>query len=1013
MVRSLLVAVLASLAFGPTAHAGAPAKPDTALDLPKWEPNTKVFDFPTGLRVLFQADNAYPIVSVYMIVNHGSADDPEGKDEVAHFVEHTWFRSVHGELPPIMDVVNDLSGFFNASTWNDWTNYSTVAHSQYLPILLKLESLRLTEFYKGMTEEQTITEREVIRNEWRRRNENNVQLIFDYLYNAVYPAGHPYHSTSTHDTIDNIELADLQGYVDRYYRPDQTTVTIVGDFDPREAASLIFENFDLSLLHPKLTPDMLFQAPRPGVENPDPNNPAHWLTGAYDPDEFLKGRKVPFDFVDMEKVRPRVTAQRAPVPELGSKEVVRAKAPVDYTTAVIGWSLPGGYRADDLELRFLGNFASAFASSAKSQFPSGTIGDIGCFTQAEVVNSTLMCYAEVKSSKVRAEDVVEKMIDQMSEIWNVENTAGAQFNFSRGKQELLAGELMSMDNVAAVFAGRADNLGTYTHLTGDPNYYSRLLSQIGGLSVTRMQELAATYLKRDRVARLIVEKLPEEEVDTTSSESGYVGASRADDALRASDDISKVTEPEIVGARVTPEVAKIEDFKLPNGMRVVIMPHGEVPLARAGVILGGGPANEVRGLYDFVTSFTIGAAADPLQVAGTSSWPFFTIPGYLSQSYPLAGAAIAPNASRIDVSMPAGNLDAGLWILRSELDGIKPYLDGASEWKKDRRSGLKSNWTKSAWHIGDLTSQHLFPGVQEQQQWTWADVDVAQSFTTSTVTDWYAKYVHPGNAVLLIVGNIKTADAKKLAETYFGDWKGHGDPAQGWQGALQVPELPTQPMKIYVFNDEKKTQSQTDFACRLDYRSERDRPAVGVLGSLVGTRVFNQLRVVEALSYTPFAFGAVNDDGSAMLYMSSLALNKGVGRTVEYFFEAARTFEADEVGGDEITLHKLREARGNGLGAQSIGGMLNTLSGVIRRGEDWSALSDAGKDVARVSPTQLKRLITGCADHAIVTIEGPKDVITAQLDEKGYKYEVIDFKERGDALLKEFDPKAYDKKMAS
>ena len=41
-----------------------------------------------------------------------------------------------------------------------------------------------------------------------------------------------------------VPLALLQKYFDDYYHPEKTTIAVVGDFDIREAASLIFENFD-------------------------------------------------------------------------------------------------------------------------------------------------------------------------------------------------------------------------------------------------------------------------------------------------------------------------------------------------------------------------------------------------------------------------------------------------------------------------------------------------------------------------------------------------------------------------------------------------------------------------------------------------------------------------------------------------------------------------------------------------------------------------------------------------
>lgn len=1004
-------------AFSMDAVAGErPPKPEMRLNLPGYSLDTRVFDFPTGLRIMFQADNSYPVVSLYMIVNHGSADDPPGKDETAHFVEHTWFRSVHGDLPPIMTVVNDISGVFNASTWNDWTNYSTVASAEFLPFMLQLESLRLTDFYRGMTEDQTDTEREVIRNEWRRRNENNTALLFDYMYNVVYPKDHPYSSTSTHETIDSIRLADLQKYADDYYKPHETTIMVVGDFDAQTASSLIFENFDLKLLHPKLTEEMLFRAPRPGISKPDPDDPTDWVTGAWDPDEFLKGRKVPFRLVEPTKVKQRVTADRAGVPALGDKTVHTEQAPIERPMALVGFSLPGGYRDDHLEIQVLGNLVSLVVTSGLySVYSQSQIPEVGCFTQAEVVNSTLMCLAEIRDKDLKPEDVMEKILDQFILLWDPEQRPALEREFSRARNEFLANELLGLDTIASIFGGRADNIGTWAHLTGSQTYYSDLLASYGELTPGPIIDLAYKYLKRDRAARLIVKPLPEDDIDTTSAESGYIGASRGDDVAQTSDDLKSVTDADIAATRVKPDLSKMVDKTLPNGLRVVVYPHGEAPMVQSSMIFGGGDYTLPDGMFDFMTTFHRGPGNDPLAIASTANWPSIQgINGIFSAfSLPLATSTSYGNAWRLDFSSPSGNLDQALWILRDEIENVTPYTSGSAEWKKDAESSMTRGWNRKEWHMGDIVAQHLYPGAPWHQYMSPSALTTMQAHSASSLTATLQRHIQPGNAVLLIVGNIDPTEAFKAAEKNFGGWTPRaGATAEGWAGAVKTPAMPTNPFKIYIVNDEKKTQSETEFTCRLNYGGEAERPAVSVLGSALSDATFTTLRVKEALSYSPYAYTQIDDDGSATLSFSSLALNKGVGRTIQFFLEATKQVERGELAPDTVKLHKLRLAREGGLMSQSIDQMIGTLTGPIRRGEkNWDAINKAGDNLAAVKPEQLTALVKGCTEHGVVMTYGPASVITPQLDALGYTYEVIDWEKRGDELLKAYDAKAYDKEQ--
>src|SRR4051812_14334963 len=49
--------------------------------------------FPSGLRVIIEEDHRSPVAALVALVGTGSADDPPGKEGLAHFVEHLSFRS--------------------------------------------------------------------------------------------------------------------------------------------------------------------------------------------------------------------------------------------------------------------------------------------------------------------------------------------------------------------------------------------------------------------------------------------------------------------------------------------------------------------------------------------------------------------------------------------------------------------------------------------------------------------------------------------------------------------------------------------------------------------------------------------------------------------------------------------------------------------------------------------------------------------------------------------------------
>ena len=131
---------------------------------------------------------------------------------------------------------------------------------------------------------------------------------------------------------------------------------------------------------------------------------------------------------------------------------------------------------------------------------------------------------------------------------------------------------------------------------------------------------------------------------------------------------------------------------------------------------------------------------------------------------------------------------------------------------------------------------------------------------------------------------------------------------------------------------------------------------------------------------------------------------------MEFFRRAVQRVEEGDIDLDEVKLHQIRLNRLSGVGSQSVNQMGGAISGTIRRDMSWKEYRRYGRNIAAVQTKDLSRLVEGCLDHAILTLQGPHDVITAQLDERGFEYEVVDFEEEGDKLLWEFDPKAAKKK---
>ena len=106
----LLPLILSAALMPGAAEAADIPKVEYKLQLDRYDINTVDYRFPSGLRILFQADHTQPIVSITNWFDRGSVYDGvnskgESVEGIAHAVEHLAFRAKHGDLPKNWDVM--------------------------------------------------------------------------------------------------------------------------------------------------------------------------------------------------------------------------------------------------------------------------------------------------------------------------------------------------------------------------------------------------------------------------------------------------------------------------------------------------------------------------------------------------------------------------------------------------------------------------------------------------------------------------------------------------------------------------------------------------------------------------------------------------------------------------------------------------------------------------------------------------------------------------------------------
>ena len=243
MIRMLARPAAAAALAGCIVAAGLQQPASATSDRP---PASKFDDFtlPNGLRVVLLEDHSTPIVHVTLWYHVGSKDEKRGRTGFAHLFEHMMFKGSRNVAPEAhTSYIASVGGQSNAYTNEDTTVFWQTVPAQYLPLTLWLEADRMASL---RVEDSTFKmEREVVKEERRQRVENQPygrlsEIIYDTAF-TTHPYKHPV--IGSMQDLEAASIEDVREFHRTYYRPDNATLVIVGDFEPTVARSLVEREF--------------------------------------------------------------------------------------------------------------------------------------------------------------------------------------------------------------------------------------------------------------------------------------------------------------------------------------------------------------------------------------------------------------------------------------------------------------------------------------------------------------------------------------------------------------------------------------------------------------------------------------------------------------------------------------------------------------------------------------------------------------------------------------------------
>ncbi|MGB3563313.1 MAG: pitrilysin family protein [Thermoanaerobaculia bacterium] len=215
------------------------ALPAAADDIFPYKVHQTTLD--NGLKVVVIPYDSPGTVAYYVIARTGSRDEVEpGHSGFAHFFEHMMFRGTERHSSDeYNDVIKRMGADTNAYTNDDRTVYHMVGPAAELEVMMDIESDR----FKNLDYDEEDFRREALAvlGEYNKNISNPFLPLYERMRELAFQE-HTYSHTTMGFLADIKAMPDYYDYslsfFNRFYRPENIVVLVVGDVDPAKAFAM-------------------------------------------------------------------------------------------------------------------------------------------------------------------------------------------------------------------------------------------------------------------------------------------------------------------------------------------------------------------------------------------------------------------------------------------------------------------------------------------------------------------------------------------------------------------------------------------------------------------------------------------------------------------------------------------------------------------------------------------------------------------------------------------------------
>ncbi|HEU0067334.1 MAG TPA: pitrilysin family protein [Sphingomonas sp.] len=864
-----------------------------------------------GLRVYAIRDTTTPNVAIQVWYDVGSKDDPAGRSGFAHMFEHLMFKATRNLVPEQMDrLTEDVGGYNNASTGDDYTNYYEVVPANHLERLLFAEADRMASLVVEPI--SFASERDVVKEELR---QSTLARPFGKLFSVYYPASaysvHPY-ARGTIGSLDNLQAAsidEVRAFHATYYRPDNAVLVVAGNFEPAQLDRWIDRYFG--------------RIARPA------------------------------------QPIPRVTVAEPPRTTATTRTVYEANTPLP--AVFISWHVPADREPDNAALAVLNAILSTGESSRL--YETLVYRDQLAQSAQSLLDSrqgvgNLAVYAILASGKTA--DAGEAGL--LREVARMRDAPVSAAELAEAKNELLTAAIRQRETAE----GKAQVLANAVIIDGDPRAADRQLAAIQQVTAADVQRVARKYLGANQSATIRYLPLEAKPAGVVAQPITVAATVRAR-PLPAPRTVALVTpatatqriQPPPPGKAVAPTLPQPVETRLANGLRVITVARHDLPIVTAALVASGGAAT------DPATRAGASALTSDLLTKGTRTRSATDIARAIESLGGSIGAGTDRDGASIGITVKSDQIAPAMTILADVATAPAFAPEEIERARAQTIDGLSVALKNPAQLAGLVAGRAVFGAAPYGAPASGTPASV-KALTRQDLIASYAGTWTPGQTALVVVGDITPAAAQALAETRFGTWQGKAAAAAPASGSQAYPAP-----RVIVVDMPDAGQAGVVVArpgiARSDARYYPLSVANTVLGGGFSSRLNQEIRIKRGLAYgAGSSVSALRRPGS--ISARTQTKNATAPDVVALIAQEMRRLGSEPVPASELDTRKAVLVGGFGRTIESTDGIADLLGDYIVQDVPLSELARFTSAVEGVDPAAVQQAAATLLDPKLASI---------------------------------------------